>query len=64
MLKIFSILFLWGGIKDEAKFHLVNWDNVGFPISSGGLGVRKLKIKGAYGVGLWKNIRNGCGKRC
>ena len=32
--------FLWGGIGDEPKFHLVNWATVCSPIASGGLGIR------------------------
>lgn len=35
--------FLCGGIRDEAKFQLVSWESVCFPISSGGLGVWKLR---------------------
>jgi hypothetical protein len=31
--------FLWGGIGDEAKFHLVNWYMICTPLKSGGLGV-------------------------
>jgi hypothetical protein len=31
--------FLWGGIGDEVKFHLVNWNNICTPIKSGGLRV-------------------------
>jgi hypothetical protein len=34
--------FLWGGIRDEVKFHLVNWKMICTPIKSGGLGVRNL----------------------
>jgi len=30
---------LWGGIGDEAKFHLVNWNRICIPLHSGGLGV-------------------------
>ncbi|XP_050277754.1 uncharacterized protein LOC126719217 [Quercus robur] len=33
--------FLWGGIGDEPKFHLVKWAIVCTPIASGGLGIRK-----------------------
>jgi hypothetical protein len=36
--------FLWGGIGEEFKFHLVNWSKVCSPISSGGLGIRNLRI--------------------
>ena len=34
--------FLWGGTKDEIKFHLVNWARICTLIKSRGLGVRKL----------------------
>ena len=34
--------FLWGGIGDEFKFHLVNWKKACEPIQHGGLGVRNL----------------------
>jgi hypothetical protein len=29
--------FLWGGIGDEAKFDLVNWNRICTPLHSGGL---------------------------
>jgi len=92
--------FLWGGLGEEVKFHLVNWAKVCTPISEGGLGIRNLvmfnrallgkwlwrfglerdawwrgvidskfgsmwggwcsrELVGAFGVGLWKNIRKG-----
>jgi hypothetical protein len=31
--------FLWGGIGNEAKFHLVNWKRICTPLQLGGLGV-------------------------
>jgi hypothetical protein len=31
--------FLWDGIGDEAKFHLVNWNKICTPLHAGGLGV-------------------------
>jgi hypothetical protein len=31
--------FLWGGIEDEAKFHLVKWNRICTSLHSGGLGV-------------------------
>jgi hypothetical protein len=31
--------FLWSGMGDETKFHLVNWHRVCTPIKAGGLGV-------------------------
>ena len=36
--------FLWGGIGDEPKFHLVKWATVCSPISSGGLGIRNVRL--------------------
>jgi hypothetical protein len=35
--------FLWGGIGDEIKHHLVRWDKVCSPISEGGLEIRNLR---------------------
>jgi len=34
--------FLWGGIGEEFKFHLVSWSKVCSSMSEGGLGVRNL----------------------
>ena len=34
--------FLWGSLGDDPKIHLVKWASVCAPISSGGLGIRKL----------------------
>jgi hypothetical protein len=92
--------FLWGGMGNEFKYHLVSWDKVCSPISEGGLGIRNLRAfnrallgkwlwcfgskrdacwrvvvnskygslwggwcslepTGAFGVGVWKNIRKG-----
>ena len=31
--------FLWGGISEEFKYHLVSWDRVCSPIFEGGLGI-------------------------
>ncbi|KAG2700542.1 hypothetical protein I3760_06G002500 [Carya illinoinensis] len=36
--------FLWSGLGNEFKFHLVKWDKVCSPISSAGLGIRNLRI--------------------
>jgi hypothetical protein len=44
--------FLWGGIGEEFKFHLVNWAKVCSPISSGGLGIRNLRIFNMALLGL------------
>ena len=34
--------FLWGGVGDDIKAPLVNWNKVCTPIAQGGLGVRDL----------------------
>ena len=34
--------FLWDGVGDEFKYHLVKWSKVCSPISTGGLSLRKL----------------------
>jgi hypothetical protein len=36
--------FLWGGIGDEFKYHLVSWDKVCSSISKGGLGIHNLRM--------------------
>jgi len=92
--------FLWGGMGEEFKYHLMSWSKACTPISEGGLGFRNLlkfnrallgkwlwrfgiereawwrvavdskygslwggwsscEPVGAFGVGLWKNIRKG-----
>ena len=34
--------FLWGGLGEEFKHHLVGWDKVCSPLAGGGLGIQKL----------------------
>jgi hypothetical protein len=36
--------FLWGGLEEEHKFHLVNWQQVCTPLYCGGLGIRNVAI--------------------
>jgi hypothetical protein len=45
--------FLWGGIGDEFKYHLVSWSIVCSPISEGGLGIRKFRIFNQASLGKW-----------
>ncbi|KAG2719696.1 hypothetical protein I3760_02G002200, partial [Carya illinoinensis] len=45
--------FLWGGLGEEFKFHLVKWEQVCRPISGGGLGVRNLKMFNRVLLGKW-----------
>jgi hypothetical protein len=48
--------FLWGGIGEEFKYHLVSWSKVCSPISEGGLGIRNVRIfnKALLGKWLWR----------
>ena len=45
--------FLWGGMGDEFKHHLVGWDMVLTPIANGGLGFRKLVTFNQALLGKW-----------
>ena len=45
--------FLWGGLGDEPKFHLVDWSRVCSPLSSGGLGIRNLRTFNFALLGKW-----------
>ena len=35
--------FLWRGVEENKRYHLVAWDNVWLPKCYGGLGIRKIK---------------------
>jgi hypothetical protein len=45
--------FLWGGINEENKFHLVNWSVVCSPLQNGGLGFRNLCRFNQALLGKW-----------
>jgi hypothetical protein len=45
--------FLWSGMEDETKFHLVNWHRVCSPIKVGGLGVRNIIKFNQALLGKW-----------
>ncbi|KAG2695985.1 hypothetical protein I3760_07G037500 [Carya illinoinensis] len=45
--------FLWGGMREEFKFHLVRWVQVCRPISGGGLGIRNLRVFNRASLGKW-----------
>jgi hypothetical protein len=45
--------FLWGGLGDEFKYHLVNWRRICTPIQHGGLGVQQLAFFNQALLGKW-----------
>jgi hypothetical protein len=45
--------FLWSGLGDETKFHLVNWHRVCTPIKAGGLDVRNVVNFNQALLGKW-----------
>lgn len=45
--------FFWGSLGDEPKIHLVKWAIVCAPISSGGLGIRKISLFNIALLGKW-----------
>jgi hypothetical protein len=45
--------FLWDGLGDQPKFHLVNWAKICEPIPSGGLGIKNLQSFNQSLLGKW-----------
>jgi hypothetical protein len=45
--------FLWRGMNDEVKFHLIEWANVWSPINEGGLGLRNMMRFNQALLGKW-----------
>ena len=50
--------FLWGGVGDDHKFHLVNWKQACSPIPHGGLGIHNMLLfnKALLGKWLWRYV--------
>ena len=45
--------FLWGGIGEGKKFHLVNWHQVCQPLKFGGLGFWNIRVINRALLGKW-----------
>ena len=45
--------FLWGGLGDGFKHHLVGWNTVCRPIANGGLGIRRVAVTNRVLLGKW-----------
>ena len=45
--------FLWGGLGDVSKRHLVNWSKACSPVQSGGLALRNLRYFNEALLGKW-----------
>ena len=45
--------FLWGGLGDGFKHHVVGWDTVCSPLAQDGLGVRKVEVFNRALLGKW-----------
>ncbi|KAG6680984.1 hypothetical protein I3842_13G070600 [Carya illinoinensis] len=45
--------FLWGGMGEEFKFHLVKWEKVCSPLSNGSLGIRNMRTFNQALLGKW-----------
>jgi hypothetical protein len=45
--------FLWGGVGEEFKYHLVKWSKVCSSLSEGGLSLRKLMDFNRALLGKW-----------
>ena len=45
--------FLWGGLGDDSRRHLVNWSKVCSPIQYGGLAIQNLRYFNEALLGKW-----------
>ncbi|KAI8555897.1 hypothetical protein RHMOL_Rhmol05G0210300 [Rhododendron molle] len=45
--------FLWVGVGEEFKYHLVDWETLCTPVREGGLRVRSLKLFNQALLGKW-----------
>jgi len=48
--------FLWSGIGEEHKLHLVKWAQICEPLCNGGLGIKNLRRfnQASFGKRLWR----------
>ena len=49
--------FLWAGMGDDCKIHLVNWCKICRPVKNGGIGIRCLRRfnSALLAKWLWRN---------
>ena len=45
--------FLWGGMNNDFKYHIVKWDKVCSPIDEGGLGIMNMRRFNQALLGKW-----------
>ena len=45
--------FLWSGLGDEKRLHLVRWKNICMPLQSGGLAIKNLRLFNEALLGIW-----------
>jgi hypothetical protein len=45
--------FLWGGLGEEKRFHLLRWDKVCLPLQNGGLAIKNLRLFNQALLGKW-----------
>lgn len=45
--------FLYGGMGEELKYHLVDWESISAPIQQGGLGIRPVVPFNQALLGKW-----------
>ena len=45
--------FLWGGIGEEKRFHLLQWDKVCLPLQNGGLAIKNIRLFNHAPLGKW-----------
>ena len=45
--------FLWGGLGEEKRFHLLQWDKVCLLLQNGGLAIKNMRLFNQAPLGKW-----------